>query len=216
MSKKTTIASTKFPDLRCGKADYELFVDVEYTSYFSITGRLYQDGKMEACGCLHDHIKEHCPQYAYLIKWHMCSIRGPMYYVENTIYLAGDRDHWGLRAGEFRQHTSRGRDQNGGVEGVLNWKLELPEGLRRDVYAAECPPPVTLTWQPNGITGVGKKRELDAARQVAVWPDATDEELMQEPEALKAALLARLPKLMEEFRKDMASIGFTFTDKKEE
>ena len=54
----------------------------------------------------------------------------------------------------------------------------------------------------------GKARELDSARRAAVWPDATDADLMVESEQLKAALLARLPKLLEEFRRDILAAGF--------
>lgn len=58
--------------------------------------------------------------------------------------------------------------------------------------------------------GEGKERQLDAARRAAVWPEATDAELMQEPEALKAQLSARLPALLAEFRADMERIGFVY------
>lgn len=54
----------------------------------------------------------------------------------------------------------------------------------------------------------GKARNLDHARSAAVWPDATDAELMQEPEALKAALTARHAALMAEFRAAMDACGF--------
>lgn len=56
----------------------------------------------------------------------------------------------------------------------------------------------------------GKTRELDAARRAAVWPEATDEELMAEPEALKAALMARLPELLSRFRADIEALGFVW------
>jgi hypothetical protein len=58
--------------------------------------------------------------------------------------------------------------------------------------------------------GKGKERELDGARNAAVWPEATDAELMQEPEQLKAALLARLPALMVEFKAAVESLGFVY------
>jgi hypothetical protein len=54
----------------------------------------------------------------------------------------------------------------------------------------------------------GKERELEAARSAAVWPDATDEQLTAEPEALKAALVARLPGLLARFRADVEAAGF--------
>lgn len=54
----------------------------------------------------------------------------------------------------------------------------------------------------------GKARELDHARSAAIWPDATDEDLTTP--GLEARLLARLPKLLEEFRRDMEELGFTW------
>lgn len=192
---------------------------------FAITGTVYslrgdrRDGKhynkagqalyVESCGCVHDAIAAHIPELAPLIKWHLTSSDGPMYYIENTVFLAGDRDCWGLKKGEFSQHTSRGQ-QNGGVPGVPHWDLEIPSDQKRDVYATEKPAPVTLEWRPSGRIGEGKARELDAARRAAVWPDATDAELSQDPEGLKAALLARHGKLMEDFRAAVESLGFTF------
>jgi hypothetical protein len=46
---------------------------------------------------------------------------------------------------------------------------------------------------------------LDYARNTAIWPDATLEQLLD-----KDALQARLPALMSEFRKDVEEFGFTF------
>jgi len=54
----------------------------------------------------------------------------------------------------------------------------------------------------------GKARELDKARNAAVWPEATDEDLRAP--GLKERLEARLPKLMEEFRAAVESLGFTY------
>jgi hypothetical protein len=60
------------------------------------------------------------------------------------------------------------------------------------------------------MIGNGKARELDAARRAAIWEDATDDELCQEPAKLKEMLEARLPKLLAEFRKRMESLGFIY------
>ena len=193
---------------------------------FAVTGTVYgrhgskrdggtrtKDGGMlfvESCGCVHDDIAAHIPELAGLIKWHLCSSNEPWGYVDNTVYHAGDRDCWGLKAGEFRQHTSRGPTQNGGTPGVNNWVLEVPSRTQRDVYADTCPSPVLIEWKPCGKTGDGKKRELDLARSSAVWPEATDAELVQEPDALRAALSARLPALMADFRTAIESLGFTY------
>jgi len=180
---------------------------------FAITGTIdrKENGRwVDDCGgCIHEEIAKHFPELAPLIKWHLTSSDGPMHYIANTIHHAGNRDCWGLLEGEFCQHTSRGQ-QNGGVAGVPNWVLELPDRAARDVYSMEKPAPVLLEWKAYGRTGEGKKRELDHARSSAVWPDATDEELRLPPDELTAKLEARLPALMEEFRAAVESLGFTY------
>lgn len=185
---------------------------------FAITGTIRardkikyrRDDNVIACGCCHEEIAKAFPELAPFIKWHLCGSDMPMHYVANTVYLAGDRDHWGLRKGEFRQHTSRGPYQANGIPGVPCWELCLPKAQPTEIYSHEKPAPVTLEWQPRGITGEGKARELNAARNAAVWPDATDEQLCAEPEELKAALLARLPARMQEFKSAVESLGFVY------
>ena len=54
----------------------------------------------------------------------------------------------------------------------------------------------------------GKERQLDAARNAAVWSDATDEDLTAA--GLKERLEARLLALMQEFQIDLDNIGFTY------
>ena len=54
----------------------------------------------------------------------------------------------------------------------------------------------------------GKQRELEAARNSAVWPEATDEQLSLPKEELETLLTARLPGLIATFRAEMEDIGF--------
>lgn len=54
----------------------------------------------------------------------------------------------------------------------------------------------------------GKARDFTAARESAVWPDATDEQLSLDRPELTALLEARLPGLIADFRADMERIGF--------
>ena len=54
----------------------------------------------------------------------------------------------------------------------------------------------------------GKARDLDGARRAAIWPEATDAELMADKAELTAALQARLPDLITRFRATMEEIGF--------
>jgi hypothetical protein len=54
----------------------------------------------------------------------------------------------------------------------------------------------------------GKPRNFKAAREVACWPDATDEQLSLPGDELKKLLEARWPLLMEEFNEMLRSTGF--------
>ena len=81
---------------------------------FSVTGEIVRkQGSRwveDSSGCLHDEVARHFPEIAHLIKWHLCSTGGPLHYVANTVYLAGDRDHNGLKAGE-RVRVGEGKER---------------------------------------------------------------------------------------------------------
>jgi len=159
-------------------------------------------GDIAAGGCLHDDIEKVFPELAPLIRWHLCSTDGPMHYRANTIYLAGDRDYNGLRAGESRQIRN-------GKTGLPCWILDGPRTQYQN--AEQCPDEVvTLRWQPLLQHGKGKSRQLGAARNTAIWPDATDAQLCLPPDELGALLDARLPALLAEFRATMDSIGMAW------
>lgn len=180
---------------------------------FSITGELRDtrysgDRGYITGGCIHDRIAKHVPELSPLIKWHLCSTDGPMHYIANTVYQAGDRDCYGLRKGESRQVVN-GRTK------LPCWRLEYsggdPSHKVRDIFDGHEPPDSVplLKWVPLTHDGEGKERDLDAARSCAVWPDATDDQLTQEPDDLRAALSARLPGLIADFRHTMVDLcGF--------
>lgn len=181
-------------------------------------------------GCAHDDIAQVFPELAHLIKWHLCSSEGPIHYIANTIHFAGDRDCHGLRKGEKRQIIN-GRTKQ------PRWKLEImnksgvmisdtPTGQeykdaetvplfivtdKFDGPADELPPVPEMQWVPWCRVGEGKERELESARRAAIWPDATDAQLVQEPDKLRAALEARLPALLAEFREAMTLCGFALS-----
>ena len=184
-----TITATVRYDDQCGNGH----------NTFSITGNM-SDG---SGGCIHDDIAHFFPQLAPLIKWHLVSSDGPMHYLANVIYMAGDRDYNGLRAGEKKQIRN-------GKSGKLSWKRTEP-GLPKYIDQDEVPTQSEVVkYEPWCIKGEGKARDLKAARSIAVWPDATDEELCQEPETLKETLKARLPALLAEFRAAVEGFGFVF------
>lgn len=194
---------------------------------FSITGETFVPGRrdIESGGCIHEFIAAGFPELAPLIQWHLTSSDGPMHYIANTIYHASDRDHRGLRKGEARPARN-------GRTGLPIWELvavnslgvktsTTPTGLKyqgaetaplfilETLHDGDTPPATPrLQWQQKMIVGEGKTRDLNAARACGVWPDATDAELMQEPEALKAALMARHPALVADFRATIEKTGF--------
>lgn len=136
---------------------------------FTLTADIGSPGQAWiACGCLHEDVARVFPEVAHLIKWHLCSADGPMHYIANTVYFAGDRDCWGLTKGERR----------------------------------------------GALVGKGKEREFAAARDAAVWPEATDAELSASAEDLKEALSRRLPGLLLAFRNDMEAAGFAWSPQK--
>lgn len=227
---------------------------------FAITAEVREPKARDiaAGGCMHDEIARVFPELASLIKWHLFDSSGPMHYVGNTVYLAGNRDSWGKVAGEPKafeteirfgdnpikhnpgrgfvkwlkscaplhgqrpydfevlpfQHENKAGDYKFSPKytfgGFANKWHECPfkdeQSALDFLYAMQhCEPrfiETTTAW------GEGKVRDLNAARSTAVWPEATDEELCAEPEALKAALLARLPALIAAFRVDMEAAGF--------
>lgn len=186
---------------------------------FAITGEVWaatHGGRkigrdMVAGGCIHEDIAKHFPEVAHVIKWHLTGEAGPMHYAANAVYLADNRDHYGLLAGERRQIRN-------GRTGVLAWHLVAIDDAGEEVEIhtlqkyrySETQPPAThrLEYRPWYRIGEGKPRDLDAARRVAIWPDATDEELSVEPAELRAALEARLPALLAEFRAMIDGSGF--------
>lgn len=180
---------------------------------FAITAEIRRPRQrdVEACGCLHDEIARYFPELAHLIPWHIVDEGGPLHYVANTCYHASNRDHRGLLAGEKRQLVN-GRSK------LPVWELRRADGGKLETGSSnwrestEQPAEsVTLTWQPVWIVGEGKARNLDAARRCAVWPDAPEALLTGPREDLEAALKARLPALIADFRAAMDSCGFVWS-----
>lgn len=170
---------------------------------FSITGEVRSQTRREAGGCLHEAIAKVFPELESLIKWHLTSTDGPMHYVANTCYHAGDRDCNGLRSGERKPIL--------GPDKVPTWVPKItPE---KYVKGTQQPVPVLVEYELWCREGEGKERNLAAARSCAVWPDATDDELCQERHRLEAALKARLPALLAEFKQAMLEIGFIYPEK---
>lgn len=213
---------------------------------FAITGEICTlNGRIESCGCLHEDIAKHFPELAPFIKWHLSSTDGPMHYVANTMYHAGDTDTWGLRKGEpmhFRDVVTFGDNP---IEHILetglrrhmsfmkwlqerrtHFDFEVIEidgrytfggyGEKRSDYpfsneaAALNMPHALQTCDPHFKSiatdhSEGREPNLEYARNSAVWPDATLEQLRD-----KEALTARLPGLLADFKADVEKLGLVW------
>lgn len=182
---ETIVATVRHGD-RCGNGH----------NTFSITGDVYKAGRLESCGCIHDEIAEHFPELAPLIKWHLCSTDGPMHYVANTVYHAdehGPTHAWIYYIGPS-DPLGIGKPGKRLIGYFKTTEAKRAEG--QDDYRVE--------WDE----ATAKTRDLDAARNAAVWPDATDEELTA-PD-LETRLRERLPGLLAEFRTAVESLGFVY------
>jgi hypothetical protein len=228
---------------------------------FAITGtiRVPRQRDAESCGCLHDEIAQAFPKLAPLIKWHLCSTDGPMGYIANACYFAGDRDCWGHAAGEpssfdlvmaFRgfplEWKTRDQDfmrwlRSEQIGPENSWQtsadyevIQIDHERDRKTFGSkwtiggapdkwhECPfdterealqflAALQMGWRVLTVPTAwseGKPRELDKARNAAIWPDATDEDLTAP--GLKERLEARLPGLLAEFCDAVESLGFTW------
>jgi hypothetical protein len=247
-----------------GEGTYRVKVEVRFDdecnnghNTFAITADVHEKTRSGGYrwysgGCQHELIAFHFPELAQYIKWHLCSTDGPLHYIANTIYHAGDRDHWGKRAGEPYRYSTHIQFGNNPIKHKLPQKFVafLQESAPYDFevisitharepqtftpkytfggYADkwhECPFDTETealdflkalqTCEPRFISvpttwGEGKARDLDAARNAAIWPDATDEQLSAEPDELKRMLTERLPALLAEFRQAIESLGFTW------
>ena len=247
---------------------------------FAVTCDMYEQTKGNrwvevGWGAAHEEIVKHFPELKPFIKWHLVSSDGPIHYIANTLYNAGNRDHWGLLKGEAstnpKHQESRIKFPGSPITHkigarFLAWieaatkfnKSVYIHGLKKqnpkyvyfepvpvphinksgDTYKFsdkytfkgydcqwhECPfdnlreaeewsqalkGPFEILQFPT-LFGEGKERNLDHARDSAVWPEATDEELCLPPDELTAKLEARLPKLMEEFKAAVESLGFVY------
>lgn len=110
-------ASVRFDDeCRNGYETFAITGEVREVRKDFTTGLEYTpsgDRYMLSCGCVHEHIAAAFPELAPFIKWHLTSTPGPMHYAANAIYFAGDKDCYGLRAGEARIYRDGLRFPNG-------------------------------------------------------------------------------------------------------
>lgn len=155
---------------------------------FSITGDISTLSRKTSivCGCIHDEIKEFFPELEKYIKWHLCSSDAPMYYIANTLYHASIVPEYVPDVWEAYIENTCIKKVNVFEKAVLQAK-----------YGSN------IQFKP--VKNINHKAaDLEAARQSAIWPDASIEDFTKEK------LLARLPDLIEAFAQDIEELGFIF------
>lgn len=87
---------------------------------------------------------------------------------------------------------------------------ELKPFLRWQLVSSKGP----MHYIANSLYWAGKTKwpeyNLKYFRKTAVWPEATEEIMNLPKDELKKRLEERLPALMEEFKKDVESLGFVY------
>ena len=152
---------------------------------FAITGEMTTArGRWLAGGCLHKDIAKVFPEYAHLIPYHLCSSDSPMYYVANTMYHAKEipvkQDKWYFY--------------------LENKLIKIVDKTEKEEMILKYGDNAKFKDYPNSMA---KKSNLEAARDSAIWPEATLQDLQS-----KEKLIERLPVLMETFKNKMIELGF--------
>ncbi len=180
----------------------KLRVLIDLDPHFSITVNMHDYYRgLIGVGHMPLEIERYFPELAPLIKWHLTDpLTGPMHYIANTLFLAGNRDHNGLVEGE--QQVILGPNK------IPTWVLQSVPPINTRLTQEEKPDPVKLEWVKWTRIGEGKERDFATARLTAVWPEATEAELSLPPHELRELLEARLPQLMIDFNNMLKSIGF--------
>ena len=96
---------------------------------------------------------------------------------------------------------------------LIKWHLVSTDGplhyiANTTYHAAQAALPEERRYQSGYTRPETTADMLDYARSFAVWPEATDAELL-EP-GLRGRLIARLPKLMTDFRAAVEGLGFVY------
>jgi hypothetical protein len=185
-----------------GANNYHITVELRFDDQckndhetFTITADIRENGREYMGGCCHDEIAQHFPEFAPLIKWHLTSTDGPIHYVANTIYHADE--HGPNKAWIYFNAPAD-------PLGLQDAKEKLLCYCDADkAHEAESTPGYRVQWDAK----TAKVANFDHARSAAVWPDATIEQLRD-----KAALEARLPGLLAEFKAAMLSAGFLWPE----
>ncbi len=128
---------------------------------FSITADVRMNRREYMGGCCHDEIAKRIPELAPFIKWHLCSSDGPMHYIANTVYHA--TQHGPESAWVYFEDKANGISRHCVKYCDIDDARKIAETAG---YSIEIDPKTA------------KEAQLDFARSSAIWPDATQSQLL--------------------------------------
>ncbi len=162
----------------------------------------------------HGIVESYFPYLEPYLKWVGFRLDG--YDVDDIMDALSERDEHGLLEGE-RRHLHK--------DGTPVWELvghhEDGTTLKGHVTRVCFDPPdmiditsvgsmqacgYALSWEPLFITGEGKTADLTLARKLAVWPTATDKQLLSP--SVEITLVHRQQDTITEFKAAMFDLGF--------
>ena len=207
----------------------KLVIDIGYDddcgnghNSFYMSSTMYRDD-INQQGCNKEDIANYGGEYADLLKWNSMTSEGPLYYIDNTHSHATNKDGNGLLKGEYSAYTLSvvSSEVREGDELVIyksgqiytnrqnNPNLAKSNNEEQELLALftdklKVKYDIIKINSPHSLSE-GSEPDLAAARLSAIWPDATLEQLLD-----KSQLKARLPSLIEEFRKVIVSLGMVY------
>lgn len=85
-------------------------------------------------GCCHDVIAKRFPEFAYLIKWHLCGSHEPMHYLANTLYHVKEANYDHARSTAIWPNATDNQLADSDLEQCLIDRLPaLMEAFQHDV-----------------------------------------------------------------------------------
>lgn len=188
---KSKLTQYQVKKLTFNKDNQKLIVKLQYDdncgnghNTFSITGALYTNSFEDSFGCIHNIIAKFAPKLKHLFKWHLCSSDGPMHYIANTMYYA--------------KGVNNPDSYHMDIEGT---SIKIVNQIEKEKYIKKYGKNVSFRVIKDSLNC---SPDLDAAREIAIWPDAKLSDFTEEN------LKKRLPNLLKEFKGAMESLGFVY------
>lgn len=137
----------------------------------------------ESTGASPELLESYFPELLAYLPYRGMFADGPLYYLKNTLFLAGTKDCFGGESGVQRKTK----------DGVLRWKLPVTPFYFVD--SNKKPAPYINEFEP--VLSEGKSRELSRAQAILGVGPVSEDELLLEPETLEELLRKKYPELPE-------------------